>query len=735
VNVPEKRVKMRRNSLKDLSDAFIPKSLTNIRGSFAMGDGGSKIGKYLMIYVKDILFTHYAKILHYQLTKRQALHEFLQIAYHKNYMIEEIEPCLFAREDNASRIIEEVEKQREEYYLMKHPSRLKSQSKKGQSFFRLPSSSNKSQRSMKNPHTSSRRLDRGERGYVIQSTATTTEVDCCACMPLWSNHHKIHNSIEEEEEIRRQEEKEIYNLTLRKHNSPSSTNSTSFQRALHYLNFTFPALYKARQEQFHRIQSTRSLSSNYRNLFHIIVKANYSFHGLIRRAKAVARQRRRLRARPQPSHTRVHRDNHYTPTATTSRQLYSNSLTYEESENSLLSTFEEGREEGGYGRVVPYDEGSLGSHTSDSYDHFIEEEEENEDEDEEHDEEMGEEDLFVTIVNELTNLEQQRFISNVYEKTLQYLPPHHLVAYEERIDTSNRQIQYHYEMIEKIHEDLRRGKVMSLLRQLMPATDPNSVTGTSSKIKKPLQPVTSWITGEYLTNSTMNNRSTHADLTANRTRRASIMKEEAVSMKTTVATSSKKNELTEEDKEGQKEGDQNNWMIRHFEKQKELIIHHNAHITSSFYQYFLQLASTLVSQDRVQHSSLSTSCCEELLVLGGQRRVIQLMRIVEHSDINPRGIIVIEEFSANILSRVKMNADYHQVFALHLTTNNASSIIGGEGSASLIQPPPSISAFSARLNPATFTVPIMSLIRQSSYKTSLWNLIYHSVRHSCSRLQ
>ena len=111
------------------------------------------------------------------------------------------------------------------------------------------------------------------------------------------------------------------------------------------------------------------------------------------------------------------------------------------------------------------------------------------------------------------------------------------------------------------------------------------------------------------------------------------------------------------------------------------------------------------------------------------------MRIVEHSDINPRGIIVIEEFSANILSRVKMNADYHQVFALHLTTNNASSIIGGEGSASLIQPPPSISAFSARLNPATFTVPIMSLIRQSSYKTSLWNLIYHSVRHSCSRLQ
>ena len=120
-------------------------------------------------------------------------------------------------------------------------------------------------------------------------------------------------------------------------------------------------------------------------------------------------------------------------------------------------------------------------------------------------------------------------------------------------------------------------------------------------------------------------------------------------------------------------------------------------------------------------------------MLGGQRRVIQLMRIVEHSDINPRGIIVIEEFSANILSRVKMNADYHQVFALHLTTNNASSIIGGEGSASLIQPPPSISAFSARLNPATFTVPIMSLIRQSSYKTSLWNLIYHRDVHSLMR--
>lgn len=122
-------------------------------------------------------------------------------------------------------------------------------------------------------------------------------------------------------------------------------------------------------------------------------------------------------------------------------------------------------------------------------------------------------------------------------------------------------------------------------------------------------------------------------------------------------------------------------------------------------------------------------------MLGGQRRVIQLMRIVEHSDINPRGIIVIEEFSANILSRVKMNADYHQVFALHLTTNNASSIVGGEGSASasLIQPPPAISAFSARLNPATFTVPIMSLIRQSSYKTSLWNMIYHRDVHSLIR--
>ena len=50
------------------------------------------------------------------------------------------------------------------------------------------------------------------------------------------------------------------------------------------------------------------------------------------------------------------------------------------------------------------------------------------------------------------------------------------------------------------------------------------------------------------------------------------------------------------------------------------------------------------------------------------------VRIVEHSYLNPRGIIVIEELSANILSRVKMNADYDQVFALHLTTNNASSL-------------------------------------------------------------
>ena len=74
-------------------------------------------------------------------------------------------------------------------------------------------------------------------------------------------------------------------------------------------------------------------------------------------------------------------------------------------------------------------------------------------------------------------------------------------------------------------------------------------------------------------------------------RRASIMKEEAMPVKA-VATRSKTNELTEEDKEGESESDQNNWMIRHFEKQKELIIHHNAHITSSFYQYFLQLAST-----------------------------------------------------------------------------------------------------------------------------------------------
>ncbi len=80
-------------------------------------------------------------------------------------------------------------------------------------------------------------------------------------------------------------------------------------------------------------------------------------------------------------------------------------------------------------------------------------------------------------------------------------------------------------------------------------------------------------------------------MTGYMTRRASIMKEEAGPVKN-VVTSSKKNELTEEDKEGESESDQNNWMIRHFEKQKELIIHHNAHITSSFYQYFLQLAST-----------------------------------------------------------------------------------------------------------------------------------------------
>lgn len=45
--------------------------------------------------------------------------------------------------------------------------------------------------------------------------------------------------------------------------------------------------------------------------------------------------------------------------------------------------------------------------------------------------------------------------------------------------------------------------------------------------------------------------------------------------------------------------------------------------------------------------------------LGGQRRVLPV-RIVEHSYLNPRGIIVIEELSANILSRVKMNADYDQ---------------------------------------------------------------------------
>lgn len=74
--------------------------------------------------------------------------------------------------------------------------------------------------------------------------------------------------------------------------------------------------------------------------------------------------------------------------------------------------------------------------------------------------------------------------------------------------------------------------------------------------------------------------------------------------------------------------DKNNWMIRHFEKQNELIFHHNAHITLSFYQNFLQLTSTLVIQDRVQHSSLSTSCYEEWLVFNGQSRVIQSMRIV-----------------------------------------------------------------------------------------------------------
>jgi hypothetical protein len=700
--------KRRRNSIKEFAVQEAASSIVSSMTTSKQQQEQPAIGKYLVIYLKDFLFSYYAKVLQCQFLKRSLLYQYVLKGYHSELYVQKMEPFLFEYEDHRSRVVEEIDKQKRKLGLSSHQ-------KKGKPGLFLSS--------LSSPRRPSPRKEAAQ-----PKTSTTVAVDCCSCFGNYGRA-KIYS-----EKDRFEDEDEI--IVLRKALTEQSSVSPSYHSAVKFLK-NFPSKLKQRKKEI--AATTLSASSNYAFLFKFILYYNYSFEMIL----------------PNKLKSKNNREEHDGEEV--------NSLITEENNFSFDAEGEtpnEGEEVEQFYEIKS-DEG--GDAVNEERQLNVVSPLYNEDEETKATElsseggEEGDSSLFegnASIFQELDHA-KEKFLSSVYESVFQYLRPSREEYYENPLEELNEQISFYYEIITEIRKQMKVGNpfIQQKIVELIQSRPEYSMKNYSLP-----QHLRSWITGEALggtrsslllkkgattaSSASSSFRSNDlvptarsSNLSASR-RQISAMKSGMGGKDNSVFLSQQTlNEREEETSSAvalstHNENDNSDWMKEAIESQKDLFYSLNDSIMKGFYEKIIFAFSKLIissgggserkdySHDSYQLTGFSTktvnmkkpssttmqdarlimSNCEELLIFGGMSKILSLTRIVEDSEIqSTRGVTFIEEYYSQSFNLLKVNSEclsaYPSLFSpafnkttISTTTTRTTATVGiaglGLGSAS-----------------------------------------------------